>query len=155
MEKIFFTGPKYNNQIEITAENIPELYNDLIKGFPLYWKQGNYSCTFEIFTDDILQKRLRIGFFEELGLCLTYEQLYDRLFKGEIRRGVKADLAVYDESKLETVVDVYFESYTSEGLLLPPELAWKGIQYFNKTAEKAPAIKWSPSNDIPDTGNCS
>ncbi|MDE6593796.1 MAG: hypothetical protein K2K57_12135 [Oscillospiraceae bacterium] len=153
MEKIFFTGPKYNNQIEITAENIPELYNDLIKGFPLYWKQGNYSCTFEIFTDDILQKRLRICFYEELGLGLTYEQLYDRLFKGEIRRGVKADLAVYDESKLETVVDVYFELYTSEGLLLPPELAWKGIQYFIKTGGKSPELKWITPDELPDSGN--
>ncbi len=153
MEKIFFTGPTDNKKTEITAKNIPELYNKLIKGFPLYWKQGNCACSFEIFTDDILQKRLSIGFFEELGLCLTYEQLYDRLFKGEIRRGTKFDLAVYDESKLETVVDVYFELYTSEGLLLPPELAWKGIQHFIETGGKSPELKWITPDKLPDSGN--
>lgn len=88
-----------------------------------------------------------------MGLCLTYEQLYDRLFKGEIRRDTKVDLAVYDESKLETVVDVYYELYTSEGLLLPPELAWKGIQYFIKTGGKSPELKWITPDMLPDSGN--
>lgn len=157
MEKILFTDPN-DNETEISAENIPELYNNLIKGFPLYWKQGNFSCTFEIFTDDVLQKRLTIGFFEELGLCLTYEKLYDSIVKTikgnekKIRQST-FDLAVYDESKLGNVVDIYFELYVSQGLLLPPNLAWKGIHYFIQTGKKSPELKWITPDDLPKGGN--
>lgn len=152
MEKIFFTGPN-NKQFEITDENMSELYNNLIRDFPSYWKQGNCSGNIEIFIDEIMEKRLSIGFFEELGLCLTYEEFYDKLINDEIRRGSKVDLAVYDESKLDSVVDIYFELYTSRGLLMPPELAWKGIHYFIQTGNKSPELKWITPDMLPDSGN--
>jgi len=154
MKKIMYTNSN-NQQFEISCKDIPEVYNKLICGFPLYWKQGNCSGDFEIFIDNVIQKRLSIGFFEELGLCLTYEDFYDTVIKNRVLRQSKVSLAVYDESTLGEVVDVYCEVYVSKGLLMPPALAWKGIEYFIRNGEKSDELKWITPYDLPEEGNWS
>lgn len=102
MKKMIYEDSNFQ-RFEITSNDIPELYNKLICGFPSYWKQGNCSGIFEILIDNVIQKRLSIGFFEELGLCLTYEDFYDKIIKNRVLRQSKVSLAVYDESMLDEV----------------------------------------------------
>lgn len=80
MEKIIFTNPN-DSETEIFTENMPRLFGVLIEEFPDYWMNGNYSCDFSIYENDILIKRLSIGFHEKLGLCLTYEEFYDAIVR--------------------------------------------------------------------------
>lgn len=152
MNKMIYSDPD-NNEFLISCEDIPDLYKKLIGKFPEYWKQGNCSGVFEIFIDNVIQKRLSIGFFEELGLCLTYEDFYDKVIKNRVLRQSKASLAVYDESTLGEVVDIYCELYVSKGLLMPPALAWKGIEYFIRNGEKSDELKWITPYDLPEEGN--
>ncbi|MDE7292869.1 MAG: hypothetical protein K2N72_00440 [Oscillospiraceae bacterium] len=103
-------------------------------------------------------KCLTVGFYEELGLYLTYGEYYDKEVgtvtgKKTICRMSDDWLAVYDETKLDRVVDIYFELYVSEGLLLPQELAWKGIEEFIKTGEKSAELKWITPDELPEEGN--
>lgn len=157
MEKIIFTDP-INNETEITAENIPQLFNTLIKDFPNYWKNGNRSCDFAVFENDVLAKRLSVGFHEKLGLCLTYEKFYDAIVRTVKKTEKKVRLseeylAVYKKFQLKKTVEIYNELYVSKGLLMPPELAWKGIEAFVKNGEKSAELKWITPDDIPESGN--
>lgn len=152
MNKMIYSDPD-NNEFLISCEDIPDLYKKLIGKFPEYREQGNCSGIFEIFIDNVIQKRLSIGFFEELGLCLTYEDFYDTVIKNRVLRQSKASLAVYDESTLGEVVDIYCELYVSKGLLMPPVLAWKGIEYFIRNGEKSDELKWITPYDLPEEGN--
>lgn len=157
MEKLIFEGTDSKETI-ISAENIPEIYEKLIKGFPDYWKQGNSGCLFSLYEDEVIMKRLGVGFYDELGLCLTYEEFYDKEVgtvtgKKTICRMSDPLLAVYDETKLDRVVDIDCELYVSEGLLLPPGLAWKGIEEFIKTGEKSSGLKWIDPDELPEEGN--
>lgn len=156
MKKMIFEDSS-NKRSEITDTDIPRLHDTLICGFPSYWRQG-YWCCFEIFSDNIILKRLTVCFFEELGLYLNYEEMYDAIVgnvRGEKKqvRLSRSHLAVYDDTKLHETVDIDCELFVSKGLFMPPELAWKGIEYFIRTGEKSPELRWETPDIIPEDGN--
>lgn len=152
MKRVIYSDPNAQKYL-ITDKEIPKLYDDMISGFPSYWKSGICSAYLEFFNDDVLEDRLSINFHEEFGLCLTHEYMYDKLIKGKVRRQSIPHLAVYDKSKLNQVVDVYLELYTSVGLLLPAELAWKGISEFIKSGGKSIELEWITPDMLPEEGN--
>lgn len=157
MRKIIFTDPN-SRETEISADSLPGLFDSMIRGFPGYWKSGNCACDFELFENDVLMKRLSVGFYEELGLCLTYEEFYDAVVGTVTGKKIQTRLseeylAVYDRDKLDETVDIYYELYVSKGLLMPPELAWKGIEYFVKQGGQSNELEWITPDDIPEEGN--
>lgn len=103
-------------------------------------------------------KRLMVGFYEELGLCLTYEEFYDAVVvtvtgkKRQTRRS-KPYLALYDRDQLDETVDIYYELYVSKGLLMPPELAWEGIEYFVQQGGQSNELEWITPDELPEEGN--
>lgn len=157
MEKIIFTDPN-DNETEISTENIPQLFGVLIEEFPDYWENGNCSCDFSIYKNDVLIKRLSVGFHEKLGLYLTYEEFYDAIVRTVKKNEKKVRLseeylALHKKSQLKKVVEIYNELYVSKGLLMPPELAWKGIESFIKSGERSTELKWITPDEIPKGGN--
>lgn len=152
MKQIRYSNPE-TQSLWITDKNILELYNDMIGNYPVYWERGIRSVMLEFFNDGVLTERLTVGFHIEYGLSLTYEQLYDKLIKGKIRRQSTPYLAVYDKSKLNEVVDIYLELFTSVGLLLPVELAWKGISEFIKSGKMSNELEWITPDMLPEEGN--
>ena len=96
--------------------------------------------------------------FEELGLYLNYEEMYDAIVgnvRGEKKqvRLSRSQLVVYDDTKLHETVDIDCEVYVSKGLFMPPETAWKGIEHFIRTGEKSPELRWETPDIIPEGGN--
>ncbi|MBQ8780781.1 MAG: hypothetical protein IJZ72_03825 [Oscillospiraceae bacterium] len=76
-----------------------------------------------------------------------------KLKNGRIIRDGEQFLAVFDNTKLDRVVDVYCELYTSEGLLMPPEKAWQGISHFIEKGGMSPELEWITTDVIPEGGN--
>lgn len=125
---------------EITDEKI--LYDKIIKNFDEFSKDNWLELSYV--EDDKEQYNLRASFLSSLGICLTHTNRYYKNIE---------HLAVYDKSKLDTVVDVWDELYTSVGLMFPPELAWKGISEFIRTGRMSLELEWITTDVIPENGN--
>ncbi|MDE7292868.1 MAG: hypothetical protein K2N72_00435 [Oscillospiraceae bacterium] len=55
MKKLIFEGMDSKGEGKIiSAENIPEIYEKMIMGFPDYWNQGNCACLFWLYEDEVL-----------------------------------------------------------------------------------------------------
>ncbi|MDE5859734.1 MAG: hypothetical protein K2H23_05050 [Oscillospiraceae bacterium] len=137
---------------EVTDEKM--LYDKIIKDFDEFFKDNWVELSY--FEDDEETKNLRIGAELNSGIYLTHTSIYKkRIFKekNETVTFKIEHLAVYDKTKLDTVVDVWDELYTSTGLILPAELAWKGISEFIRTGNMSLELEWITTDVIPESGN--
>ncbi|MBQ8826549.1 MAG: hypothetical protein IJ007_05615 [Oscillospiraceae bacterium] len=151
--KIDFYSSAYSFTKEISAADLAELYDRFIKEFPQSWVNCS-GCLIERFEDNILTERVTVYAYEPLGLSVTYEKMRDRKLKdGRSIRVGEQFLAVFDKTKLDRVVEVYCELDTSEGLLMPPENAWKGISHFIEKGGMSPELEWITPDIIPESGN--
>lgn len=152
MRKIYYDGSSESN-VEITSENIPQLYGDMIGNFPSYWMDGSHDAIISIYEDGVKTESFRISAYEGLGLHLVHTKW---LYLGKDARPSRysiVHLSVYDKTKLDQVVDICVEQYASVGLFLPPELAWKGIKEFIETGRMSIDINWITPDMLPDEGN--
>lgn len=142
---------------EVTDDKM--LYEKIVKDFDEFFKDNWVELSY--FEDDEETKNLRIGAELNLGIYLTHTSVYKkRILKKSIFKEkyefvtFKIEhLAVYDKTKLNTVVDVWDELYTSTGLILPAELAWKGISEFIRTGNMSLELEWITTDVIPENGN--
>lgn len=66
----------------------------------------------------------------------------------------KTNLSLHNRSTLDKVVDVWGDGlYVSEGLFIPPEIAWKCICEFVATGSIQYNIEWISPDDLPEDGN--
>lgn len=66
----------------------------------------------------------------------------------------KTNLSLHDKNTLDKVVDVWGDGlYVSQGLFIPPEIAWKCICEFVNTGSIHYNIEWISPDDIPEGGN--
>lgn len=141
---------------EVTDEKF--LYEKIITNFDEFFKDNWVILSY--IEDGEETKNLRIGAEPNLGIYLTHTSIFKNYLKKGFLNGNGRDvvfkiehLAVYDKTKLDTVVDVWDELYTSTGLLLPAELAWKGISEFIRTGNMSLELEWITTDVIPESGN--
>lgn len=150
MKEVYFDDPR-NGTILIESTNY--VYEKVIENFSSFYRNSSGGAILYL-TENGVKKALRIGADEHLGICLTYVIMSEKDFNGKIMYIDDITyLAVYDKSKLDSVIDIYDELYVSEGLFLPKELAWKGISEFINTGERSLEIEWISPDLIPENGN--
>ena len=87
-------------------------------------------------------KGIALASVKEYGVFLGYHD-------GESTR-----LSLHDRNNLDKVVDVWGDGlYVSEGLFIPPEIAWKCICELVTTGSIQYDIEWISPDDIPEGGN--
>lgn len=88
------------------------------------------------------RKSLAVASVKEYGVFLGY-------FDGE-----NTHLSLHDRNSLDKVVDVWGDGLdVSEGLFIPPEIAWQCIYEFATTGRIHHNIEWISPDDIPEGGN--
>ncbi len=150
MNKVIFDRVD-GNPVEIANTN--DLYKMIIEDFDSFCQIGCGGGTFYFYVDDIITKELRINTDKNLGICLTHETYYNKYFNGNCINDRFTHLAVYDKTKLDEAFEIDDGLFTSTGLLLPPEIAWKGIVEFIKTGLMSLDLEWITSDVISEDGN--
>ncbi len=116
----------------------------IIDEFENYWFSNTSDTEIQYFEDNELMSGLTIGVNQTYGIYLKYVNL----------NTFEEKLSLYDESKLNEVVDgANCELWASTGLFLPKELAWEVIKEFLETGKASDKIKWISPDDIPENGN--
>ena len=88
------------------------------------------------------------------GLTISVNQTYGIYLKYVNLNTFEEKLSLYNESKLNEVVDgANCELWASTGLFLPKGLAWEVIKEFLETGKASDKIKWISPDDIPENGN--
>lgn len=144
---------------EITDPNI--VYDKIIKNFDAFCNDGGEILSY--WEDDVNISSITIMAHKDYGICLTHDIYYKKLIHRKKEKKLFRSkeefitsfthLAVYDKTKLDEVIDVDDELYTSVGLMLPPELAWKGISEFIRTGRMSLELEWITTDVIPESGN--
>lgn len=140
MKNIFFTDPNGKKHL---VTDIECLKNSIIDNFEEYWMQGSGDGFFDFCEDEKEISTLMVGPNIAYGLYLRFIDVTTSLNL----------LSLYDESRLSEVAETAEEIYTSVGLFLPLEAAWKGILDFVKTGKPSSKIKWITPEDMPEDGN--
>ena len=116
----------------------------IIDEFENYWFSNTNDTEIQYFEDNELMSGLTIGVNQTYGIYLKYVNL----------NTFEEKLSLYDESKLNEVVDgANCELWASTGLFLPKELAWEVIKEFLETGKASDKIKWISPDNIPENGN--
>lgn len=116
----------------------------IIDEFENYWFSNTNDTEIQYFEDNELMSGLTIGVNQTYGIYLKYVNL----------NTFEEKLSLYDESKLNEVVDgANCELWASTGLFVPKELAWEVIKEFLETGKASDKIKWISPDDIPENGN--
>lgn len=116
----------------------------IIDEFENYWFSNTNDTEIQYFENNELMSGLTIGVNQTYGIYLKYVNL----------NTFEEKLSLYDESKLNEIVDgANCELWASTGLFLPKELAWEVIKEFLETGKASDKIKWISPDDIPENGN--
>ena len=123
--------------------SMQELKELLVDKFPAVWlgPDGGDNGMVGCLGDD--EVTLMLEPHEELGYYLCYimtDKSGDETFW----------VSMYDETKLANYVESLATVEASEGLYLPPKLAWEAIKTFIETGKMSDKIKWVRSEDLPD-----
>ncbi|MDE5557689.1 MAG: hypothetical protein K2J32_08375 [Ruminococcus sp.] len=87
-------------------------------------------------------KSIALVSMKEYGVFLGYSD------------GESTHLSLHNKNTLDKVVDVWGDGlYVSEGLFIPPEIAWQCICEFVTTGSIHYNIEWISPDDIPEGGN--
>lgn len=142
MKHTLFISSFENNAIKDIDPKLMHKY--IIDDFENYWFSNTNDTEIQYFEDNELMSGLTIGVNQTYGIYLKYVNLNQ----------LEEKLSLYDESKLNEVVDgANCELWASTGLFLPKELAWEVIKEFLETGKASDKIKWISPDDIPENGN--
>lgn len=142
MKHTLFISSFENNAIKDIDPKLMHKY--IIDYFENYWFSNTNDTEIQYFEDNELMSGLTIGVNQTYGIYLKYVNL----------NTLEEKLSLYDESKLNEVVDgANCELWASTGLFLPKELAWEVIKEFLETGKASDKIKWISPDDIPENGN--
>ncbi len=100
------------------------------------------DCVGTIESDDAPENKICIASIKELGVFLGITLNEDEY------------LSLSDRDALETTVDVWGDDLlVSEGLFIPEELAWNGIEKFLTDGALYDKIQWISPDELPEDGN--
>ena len=143
MKRIVFNSP--DDSMELNGlNNLNSLKSQMIKNFSHFWSEGSGEGDIQIFENNVIKSTLMIE--PSIEMKMIYLHCIDNV-------SGKDFLSVYDKNKLDKVVEICDEIYASEGLFLPLELAWKGIEEYIRTGQLSKEIEWIMPNDVPENGN--
>ncbi|MDE7478457.1 MAG: hypothetical protein K2M91_10990 [Lachnospiraceae bacterium] len=142
MRRIVLNSP--DDSFEITVRDIKKLKAKMMKDFMDYWQEGSGEGDIQIFKNNKIQSTLMIE------PSLELERIYLHYIDNVNGRDL---LSVYDKNNLEETIEIGDEIYASEGLFLPLELVWKGIEEYVKTGGASGQIDWITPEDVPENGN--
>ena len=132
------------NGHNLDTMSLPEIKELMIDNFVTTWTTGTGAG--DTFISGPLGDNgvmLLLEPHEELGYYLRYS-VTDK-------SGYEIDwVSMYDETKLANYVESLATVEASEGLYLPPKLAWEAIKTFIETGKMSDKIKWVRSEDLPD-----
>jgi len=100
------------------------------------------DCVGTIESDNAPEDKICIASMKDLGVFLGITHNEDEY------------LSLSDRDALETTVDVWGDDLLiSEGLFIPEELAWDGIEKFLTCGALSDKIQWISPEELPEDGN--
>ena len=142
-EKFEYGWMDFLNRRDPDDMSMQELKTLFVDKFPAVWLGpygGDNGIVGSLGDDEVL---LLIEPHKELGYYLRYS-ITDK-------SGYEIDwVSMYDETKLANHVESLATIEASEGLFLPPELAWEAIKTFLETGKMSDKIKWVRGKYLPD-----
>lgn len=137
----------------IYEPNMPDITCELksLKDFEEEWEKRDGSVVLACYEDGRKLKKswFIINEYEELGVYLSHVEFTDP--NNDRKRVLRISLG--DRNRLSDVVDVDCDLYVSEGLFIPKDLAWKGIEHYILTGELYDGIEWIDPDEVPEDGN--
>ncbi len=146
---VVFESPNISwDKDRVTEADLDVLKTIIIDRFSEFWdyKNGSSDGYFDYYVNEIHTRTLWISSDPKYGLCMFTTGNHKVLRENEY-------YTLGDPSKLYEMTRSENDYYCPAGLFLPPEEAWKGIEYFIRTGERSPELTWVTYDDLPDEVN--